>query len=96
MQRFRPNFVVRGLPAYAEDTLSALQIGDVSFRGLKPSSRCVIVNTDPMTGLREKGVFETLMRTHAIDKRPMFGQNLVARGSGRVAVGQAVTFPPRA
>jgi len=93
MQRFRPNFVLRGLPAYAEDTLLDLRIGDVPFRALKASSRCVIVNIDPLTGVREKGVFETLVRTHSVDKRPMFGQNLVARGSGRLALGQPVTLP---
>jgi uncharacterized protein len=91
MARFRPNFVLTGLPAYAEDTLRELTIGAVPFAALKPSSRCVIVNTDQQTGVREKGVFETLVRTHAIEKRPIFGQNLVARGSGRVQLGDPVT-----
>lgn len=92
MARFRPNFVVSGLPAYAEDSLRELRIGEVPFVGLKPSSRCVITNTDQQTGAREKGVFEALVRTHSIDKRPIFGQNLVARGAGTVAVGDAVTI----
>jgi uncharacterized protein YcbX len=92
MQRFRPNFVVRGLPPYGEDALRELTIGGVPFLALKPSSRCVIVNIDPQTGLREKGVFETLVRTHASERRPMFGQNLVARGRGRVALGDPVAL----
>lgn len=92
MQRFRPNLVVRGLPAYAEDQTGPLRIGAIPFLALKPSSRCVIVNTDPTSGERAKGVFEALLRSHAIEKRPMFGQNLVARGSGQVTVGDPVAF----
>lgn len=96
MERFRPNFVVAGLPAYAEDALTDLTIGDVRFRGLKPCSRCVIVDTDPRTGERAPGPLAALVRTHTRDKRPMFGQNLVARGRGRVRRGDVVTLPAHA
>lgn len=91
IERFRPNFVVRGLPAYAEDTLGEWILDGIPFLALKPSSRCVIVNTDQRTGVREKGVFETLSRTHAEDRKPLFGQNLVARGSGTLHVGAQVS-----
>ena len=91
IERFRPNFVVRGLPAYAEDALGEWILDGVPFLAVKPSSRCVIVNTDQRTGVREKGVFETLSRTHAEDRKPLFGQNLVARGSGTLHVGAAVS-----
>jgi uncharacterized protein len=90
IERFRPNLVVRGLPPWVEDDMRELRIGELPFLALKPSSRCVIVNTDQLTGERQKGVFETLVRTHAIDRRPIFGQNLVARGSGRVRLGDPV------
>lgn len=93
IERFRPNFVVSGLDAYAEDHVRELYIGPVPFLGLKPSSRCVIVNTDQQSGLREKGVFEALVRTHSLDRKPMFGMNLVARGSGEVRLGDPVTLP---
>jgi uncharacterized protein YcbX len=94
MQRFRPNFVIAGVPAYSEDNFADLTIGGLPFVALKPSSRCVIVNTDPKTGQRERGVLEALVRTHNIGNRPIFGQNLVARASGRLAVGDHVDLAP--
>jgi uncharacterized protein len=92
MQRFRPNFVTDGLPAYAEEALGELTIGSERFVALKPSSRCVIVNTDQTTGERAKGALEGLVRTHLVGNKPVFGQNLVARTSGTVRLGDAVQF----
>jgi uncharacterized protein len=94
MARFRPNFVIEGVPAYAEDNFGELTLGSVRFRALKPCSRCVIVNTDPVTGRRDKGTLEALARTHVIGNRPIFGQNLVARSTGRLAVGDPVDLTP--
>lgn len=94
MQRFRPNFVIAGVPAYSEDSFADLTIGGLPFVALKPSSRCVIVNTHHTTGQRERGVLETLLRTHTIGNRPVFGQNLVARGTGKLTVGDPVDLAP--
>lgn len=94
MQRFRPNFVIAGVPAYSEDNFAALTIGGLPFAALKPCSRCVIVNIDPSSGQRSRGVLEALVRTHSLGNRPIFGQNLVARGHGRLAVGDPVDLAP--
>jgi len=94
MERFRPNFVIEGVPAYAEDNFGALTIGALRFEAVKTCSRCVIVNTDQRTGHREKGPLEALVRTHVIGNRPIFGQNLVARSTGRLAVGDPVDVTP--
>lgn len=94
MQRFRPNFVIAGVPAYSEDSFADLTIGGLPFVALKPSSRCVIVNTHHLSGQRERGVLEALLRTHAIGNRPIFGQNLVARGTGKLTVGDPVDLAP--
>lgn len=94
MQRFRPNFVIAGVPAYSEDSFADLSIGGLPFVALKPSSRCVIVNTHHTTGRRERGVLEALLRTHSIGNRPIFGQNLVARGTGKLTVGDPVDLAP--
>ena len=90
MERFRPNFVISGLPAYAEDEFRDLSIGGLPFVALKPSSRCVIVNTDQLTGAREKSVLQALGYSHSIGNRAIFGQNLVARGLGTVHLGDRV------
>lgn len=96
MSRFRPNFVFDGLPPYAEDEFRELTIGTLPFLALKPCSRCVIVNTDPVTGVRQPGVLEALVRTHRIGNKPMFGQNLVARGSGVLRLGDPLQAGPTA
>jgi uncharacterized protein len=95
MRRFRPNFVIEGADAYAEDHFHALQLGSVPFLALKPCTRCVIVDTDPDAGVRSPGPLAALAHTHRIGKRAIFGQNLVARGTGVVRLGDRVVVSPR-
>jgi uncharacterized protein YcbX len=54
MERFRPNVVVSGAPAWAEDRWSTLRVSDtgVSFRVAKPCDRCAMTTIDPATGER--------------------------------------------
>jgi uncharacterized protein YcbX len=53
MQRFRPNLVLDGLPAWDEDHIDTLTIttaeGPVQLRLVKPCVRCSIPNVDPDT-----------------------------------------------
>jgi uncharacterized protein YcbX len=91
MARFRPNFVIEGAPAYAEDAFRELTIGGLCFVALKLCRRCVIVNTDQTSGARGPGPLEGLIRTHAVGKNPIFGQNLVARELGTLRVGDLVS-----
>lgn len=53
MQRFRPNLVLDGLPAFAEDHLHEIDIatdaGPVTLRLVKPCTRCSIPNVDPVS-----------------------------------------------
>jgi uncharacterized protein YcbX len=94
MRRFRPNFVIEGAPAYAEDKLGPLTLGGVPFVGLKPCTRCVIVDTDPDLGVRSPGPLAALAHTHTMERRAIFGQNLVARGTGVVRLGDEVVISP--
>ncbi len=50
MERFRPNIVIDGLPAYAEDQIHELHCGEVRLRLVKPCTRCSITTTDQHTG----------------------------------------------
>lgn len=50
MDRFRPNVVLGGLPAFAEDHIDALHIGAVTLRLVKPCTRCVVPSIDQRTG----------------------------------------------
>jgi MOSC domain-containing protein len=42
MERFRPNVVLEGLPAWAEDHIDSLTVGEVTLRLVKPCTRCTI------------------------------------------------------
>ena len=44
MDRFRPNLVISGCPAFAEDTWPHLRIGAISFRAGGPCARCIMTN----------------------------------------------------
>jgi uncharacterized protein YcbX len=90
MRRFRPNFVIEGADAYAEDALGPLSLGGVPFLRVKPCTRCVIIDTDPDLGVRSPGPLAALAHTHTLDRRAIFGQNLVARGTGVVRLGDRV------
>jgi uncharacterized protein len=50
MERFRPNLVLAGLPAWAEDRIDTLSVGALTLRLVKPCTRCTIPAVDQHTG----------------------------------------------
>jgi uncharacterized protein YcbX len=90
MNRFRPNVVVAGAPAWAEDAWSRLAIGEVSFRVAKPCGRCVVTTTDQGTGERGREPLFSLGRHRRLGGKLVFGQNLVPQSRGTIRVGDAV------
>jgi uncharacterized protein YcbX len=94
MSRFRPNIVVTGCEAYAEDSVKRFRIGDVVLRGAKPCLRCVVTTTDQLTGERGKEPMRTLAAYRRDPLQPtevMFGYNLVNESkSGVLRVGDTV------
>ena len=90
MLRFRPNLVVEGCAAYAEDGWRRIRIGELEFRVAKPCSRCIIPTIDPATAQRSAEPLRTLMSYRRRDNRIYFGQNLIHDGTGRLAVGMPV------
>jgi uncharacterized protein YcbX len=50
MVRFRPNLVLSGLPAWAEDEIDSITLGAVTLRLVKPCTRCAIPSLDHLTG----------------------------------------------
>jgi uncharacterized protein len=101
MDRFRPNLVVRGAEAYAEDGWRRIRIGDVELALVKPCDRCAVTTVDQASGERRgPEPLETLARYRRSREGVLFGQNAVARGLGRLAVGMPVevleTQPPPA
>ena len=94
MLRFRPNLVIEGSEAFAEDGWKRVRIGDVEFRVVKPCSRCILTTIDPQTGERsaDREPLATLQKYRAQEDGAMFGQNLANDGNGRLEVGMPVTI----
>lgn len=92
MERFRPNLVVSGADAFAEDGWKRIRIGDACFRIAKPCERCVFTTVDPDTG--RKGLDQEPLRTLAkYRKTPegvIFGQNVIAEGVTELVLGMPV------
>ncbi len=94
MNRFRPNFVFTGGQAYEEDNWSDFQIGNTSFRGVKPCGRCIITTTNQETAQRAAEPLKTLAGYRNFERRICFGQNLVWTGEpgASVQVGDTLVF----
>ncbi|MFJ4155574.1 MOSC domain-containing protein [Pseudomonas sp. NPDC089752] len=92
MLRFRPNLVVQGAEPFAEDDWKRIRIGELEFRVLKPSVRCILTTLDPVTGERspDREPLTTLKTFREKEGDVLFGQNLAVDGSGRVEVGMDV------
>jgi uncharacterized protein YcbX len=92
MLRFRPNLVVEGAEAFAEDGWKRIRIGDMEFRLLKGCSRCILTTIDPATGERteDREPLTTLKTYREWEGQIWFGQNLVSNGPGVLEVGMAV------
>lgn len=93
MDRFRPNIVITGAPAWAEDGWRSLEVGEVTFDLVKPCARCVVITTDQHTGERPHGSAPlTVLSQHRTlpGLGAIFGQNAVHRALGVVRVGDPV------
>ncbi|MDO8696924.1 MAG: MOSC domain-containing protein [Pseudomonas sp.] len=92
MLRFRPNLVVSGSAAYAEDSWKRIRIGALEFRLVKGCSRCIMTTLDPLTGERsaDREPLATLKTYRERDGEVYFGQNLLHSGPGELQVGMQV------
>jgi len=90
MNRFRPNLVLDGCPAFAEDGWSRIRIGEVNFQLLTTCKRCSITTVDQATGVQGKEPLSTLATYRSSDGGVIFGRNVVHQGVGTVRVGDVV------
>jgi uncharacterized protein YcbX len=91
-RRFRPNLLVDGLPAHDEDGWRRVRIGAIEFDVVKPCVRCVFTTIDPDSAVAEADgePLTTLKSYRRAAKGITFGQNLIARGTGAIRVGDPV------
>lgn len=92
MARFRPNIVVAGAGAHAEDGWRRIRVGATEFDVAKPCTRCVFTTVDPATMTRDPDgePLRTLTGYRRTPSGVTFGMNMIPRGRGRIARGDAV------
>lgn len=80
MNRFRPNLVVSGIDAYAEDIAHEFSTELVRLRAVKPCTRCIITTTDQASGSVDGHEPIRTLKTYRLSRNPpgvLFGQNLI-------------------
>jgi MOSC domain-containing protein len=89
MGRFRPNVVISGSQPFAESNWSSIKIGEVVFDLVKPCSRCSMITLD-LHGRFSKEPLKTLATYRANSFGACFGENMIHRGVGMIALGMSV------
>ncbi len=79
MNRFRPNFVVGGTEAFAEDQWKVIKIGNNIFDVAKPCARCQVTTINQITAEQGKEPLATLAKYRRVENKVLFGQNLIQR-----------------
>jgi uncharacterized protein YcbX len=97
INRFRPNLVLGGVPAYAEDRIHELHAPGIRLRLVKPCTRCSITATDQARGVVDGDEPLHTLHGYRWDRTLhgiAFGQNaVVVAGAGReLVVGQALAI----
>lgn len=94
MDRFRPNIVVTGCDAFAEDSWPRVRMGQVQLRAGGPCARCSVTTVDQQTAERGHEPLQTLamFRRDAVKSTDVnFGQNFIHETkSGSIAIGAPV------
>jgi uncharacterized protein YcbX len=91
MNRFRPNVVVRGATAGADDHWRVLRIGNAAFRVSNACKRCKVITIDQSTGeFAGHEPLTTLATYRAEGPSVTFGQHMMAEAIGMISVGDAV------
>jgi len=92
MRRFRPNIVIAGCEAFAEDKLTGFSIGSLTMKAVKICSRCPMPMNDPDLGVRtSQEPIATLSSYRKWDGKIFFGMNVIHQQQGLISVGDILT-----
>jgi uncharacterized protein YcbX len=93
IDRFRPNIVVSAETPFEEDDWRNVAIGTARMDVAWPCARCALPTVDPETGERDPDgePLRTLMSYRRRGTNTYFGQNLLPREPGVIAVGDVVS-----
>lgn len=95
MNRFRPNFVVKGSKSFEEDTWMTVRIGSCRFAAVKTCGRCIIPTINQDTAERGAEPLKTLATFRNFNHTIKFGMNLILLAGNEVHEGDAVTVEQR-
>jgi uncharacterized protein YcbX len=90
IERFRPNLVVEGADAFAEDDWQRVRIGEVILRKAKAVDRCVMTTISLVDLTTAKEPIRTLSRHRQWDHKTWFAVHLIPETTGEIAVGAEV------
>jgi MOSC domain-containing protein len=90
MNRFRPNLVVDGCEAFAEDSWRQIRIGELTFDVANACARCVMPSIVQESAERDPHINRVLAKYRRRDGQIYFGQNLLYQAFGTLAVGDEV------
>ncbi|MEM7358439.1 MAG: MOSC N-terminal beta barrel domain-containing protein [Pseudomonadota bacterium] len=90
MNRFRPNIVVSGAEAWAEDSWKTIRIAGLTLSIASPCSRCIMPSINPQTGEKQMEVIDALNKHRRVDRATYFGQNVLYQQLGSISVGDIV------
>ncbi len=92
-RNFRPNIVISGNMAFAEDEWKHIRIGDCTFTINQSCERCVFTTINPDTRLKhpQQEPLRTLLTYRRNAKGgPIFGVHMTARDLGQISVGDQI------
>ena len=93
MDRFRPNIVVNGCAAFAEDKWRKIEVNGLPLRIVDRCARCSVPTVDQMTGtLSGPEPIHTLSSYREQDGEVFFGVNAVPDRTGTISIGDTVTL----
>lgn len=91
MRRFRPNIVISGVEAFAEDNLSDFLINNINMKAVKKCSRCPMPMVDPDVGERtSQEPIATLSTYRKWENKIFFGMNVIHKSEGIISVGDSL------
>lgn len=95
MNRFRPNIVVSGAHAFAEDGWTRLRIGEAVLAPVHACGRCEVITVDQELGAALGAEpLAALSRMRMRDGEPVFGVRYAVERPGRLQVGDRVEAVP--
>jgi uncharacterized protein len=92
MNRFRPNIVFSGGPAFLEDRLHKFSINLIPFRGVKPCARCMVTTINQEDASQSKEPLKTLAGYRRNGNKILFGENLLPDATGIINIGDELVI----